>query len=285
MQNRITRRMLPFLWAPLIALLFAGCSGSGAAVIDPLVDEGEPRPGSASTILFQDDFERYDGSCQSLVTVGRWATSDDNCSTPSSSVITTPDATGSLGTATGIGGHSARWNWPVSTSEQFYILEHPVSGFSGRQPEYFSYDYRAPNFVYVGAYPRVGKKMFLLLVGDGQTGRVTINPWEWGLQQSNGVHLNPTFDQWPAGLTSQDAYAAYLTNGQWHRYTIMRLPESSNGAMDGMIRIWVDGYIVVNWTQVGTFTGNTAAIDLAGTFNGGSSKAQTEYYDNVIAWR
>jgi len=37
--------------------------------------------------------------------------------------------------------------------------------------------------------------------------------------------------------------------------------------------------------HAGTFTGNTAAIDLAGTFNGGSSKAQTEYYDNVIAWR
>ena len=47
-----------------------------------------------------------------------------------------------------------------------------------------------------------------------------------------------------------------------------------------MIRIWVDGYLVVNWTQVGTFTGNTSAIDLAGTF-----KAQIEYNDNVIAWR
>ena len=251
----------------------------------PPGDVAEPRPGAGSTIVFQDDFERYDGTCQSLVTIGHWATSDENCNNPGSSVITTPDGTGSLGTPTGIGGRSARWNWPISTTEQFYILDRSVSGFSGRQPEYFTYDYRAPNFVYVGAYPRVGKKMFLLIVGDGSTGRVTINPSAWGLQQSNGVHLNPTFDQWPTGLTSEAAFLAYLTNGQWHRYTIMRLPESSNGAMDGMIRIWVDGYLVVNWTQVGTYTGNTSGIDLAGTFNGGSSKAQTEYYDNVIVWR
>jgi len=47
----------------------------------------------------------------------------------------------------------------------------------------------------------------------------------------------------------------------------------------------VDGYLVVNYTAAGTFTGNTSTIDLAGTFNGGSSILQTEYYDNVIAWR
>ena len=250
----------------------------------PPVGSTEPRPTSSSTLLFRDDFERYDGSCHSLIALGGWATSDPNCG-GSAANMTTPTGVGSLGTATGIGGHALRIVWPVSTSEQFFIAEHPVPGFSGRQPEYFSYDYRAPGFVYVAAYPRVGKKMFLLLIGGGQTGRVTINPTEWGMLQSNGVHLNPDFDYYPAGITSKAGYTAYLTNGQWHRYTIMRLPETSNGAMDGQVRMWVDGYLVVDYQHAGTYTGNTSTIDVAGTFNGGSSVLQTEYYDNVTAWR
>lgn len=246
--------------------------------------DAEPRPTATSTFIFRDDFERYDGSCRALTAIGAWATSDDNCSNTTAN-ITTPTDAGSTGSPTTIVGRALRIAWPISTSEQFYIAEHPVSGFSGRQPEYFSYDYRAPGFVYVGAYPRVGKKMFLLLVGGSQTGRVTINPTEWGMLQSNGVHLNPDFDHYPPGITSKAAYTAYLTDGRWHRYTLMRLPESSNGAMDGLIRLWVDGYLVVDYQRAGTYIGNTSSIDVAGTFNGGSSKMQVEYYDNVVAWR
>ncbi|HKO10962.1 MAG TPA: hypothetical protein VJV22_03275, partial [Acidobacteriaceae bacterium] len=89
----------------------------------------------------------------------------------------------------------------------------------------------------------------------------------------------------PAGLADEDAYLAYLTNGQWHRYTIMRLPETRDGALDGALRVWVDGYLVVDRQHLGTYAAETNDVILAGTFNGGSSVNQTEYYDSVVMWR
>jgi len=277
------RFALPMLPAQLVWCFACTDAAARAHVLDT---NREPQPGPSSTIVFQDDFERYDGTCRSMDAQGPWNTSSGTCTSDPNEVISAPDNTGYAGDANGVGGRSARFAWPVSSEEQFYPLEAPLSGLGGRgQAEYFSFWYKAPNFIYRADFPRVGKKMFILFVGDGSEGRVTINPSAFSIQPSKGAKVDAEFDRWPTGITSEDAFLAYLTDGRWHRYTIMRLPETRDRAGDGALRMWVDGYLVIDRRNFGTYAARTASILLAGTFNGGSSKVQTEYYDNIVVWR
>ncbi|HKO15637.1 MAG TPA: hypothetical protein VJU87_05320 [Gemmatimonadaceae bacterium] len=48
--------------------------------------------------------------------------------------------------------------------------------------------------------------------------------------------------------------------------------------------MWVDGYLVVDRQHLGTYAAETNDVILAGTFNGGSSVNQTEYYDSIVVW-
>ena len=235
-------------------------------------------------VLFQDDFESYDGTCLSMDLQGPWNTSSGTCDSDPNGVISSPNGTGYAGDVNGVGGRSARFIWPISTTEQFYPLEAVIGGQTGAT-EYYTYWYKAPNFIYRAAYPRVGKKMFLLFVGDGSVGRVTINPSAFSIQPSNAGKVDSEFDHWPAGITNEDAFLTWLTDGRWHRYTLMRKPESSDGAGDGALMMWVDGYLVIDRQNFGTYAARTGSILLAGTFNGGSSQVQTEYYDQVVVWR
>lgn len=284
--------MLPLLLSlrhlPLLLCLACSTASSSAEVVG---SDQEPQPTASSTIILRDDFESYDGTCRSMDVSGggRWRTSSGSCGTDPNGVISSPDGTGYAGDVSGVGGRSARWNWPVSTQEQFFPLEASVRGFKGRGGgEYYSFWYRAPRFVYRTSFPRLGKKLFLLFPANRSShgaGRVTINPSEFSILQSNGVKIDAQFDHWPAGVPSEDAFLAYLTDGRWHRYTVMRIPETRDRAMNGALRVWVDGYLVVERGRLGTFAAPTESVLLGGTFNGGSSRVQSEYIDDVVAWR
>jgi hypothetical protein len=276
--QRLAQSALP------IALSLGIACGSAKTPTDILVDEGEPQLEASSTIVFQDDFESYDGTCLSMDMQGPWNTSSGTCDSNPNGVISSPNGTGYAGDVNGVGGRSARWIWPISTTEQFYPIEAVIGGQTGAT-EYYTYWYKAPNFIYRAAYPRVGKKMFILFVGDGSVGRVTINPSAFSIQPSNAAKVDSEFDHWPAGITTEDAFLTWLTDGQWHRYTILRKPESRDGAGDGALLMWVDGYLVIDRQNFGTYSARTSSILLAGTFNGGSSKVQTEYYDHIVVWR
>jgi len=87
----------------------------------------------------------------------------------------------------------------------------------------------------------------------------------------------------------------HLTDGDWHRITIERKTSTSDGANDGAFRVWLDGVKIIDGTTGRNFplgvpattslflgSDGVQSFTLASTFNGGSSRAQSEYYDNII---
>ena len=249
--------------------------------------EDEPQPGAASVIVFEDDFESYDGGCWSLIPFGGgpWATNrGTHCTDDPNNIISTPDGEGYVGSPTATGGRVVRWNWPESTSEQHYILGKSVDFPGAGVPEYFSFYYRTSvGFVYRTKSPRVGKKHFLIWP-DGGLGRWTNGTKGWSLLQSNGEKIDSDWDVFPDGLTADQYEQQYINDGRWHHYTYERTPESVTGALDGRVRVWMDGLLVLDRQNLGTFAQAAGQITLAGTFNGGSSKNQQEYFDNFVSW-
>jgi hypothetical protein len=221
-----------------------------------------------NTQAFYDDFERYNDAA-GLKSAG-WA-------------LTTgadPYLEFTAGSGNG-GGKSLGVHW--TTGNGWLGGEKALSGQPGRV-QYVSWDYRAPDFAYVGPDPdQQGIKFFL--INNGTTNRITLGlntAMDVGMTQSNGVYLWVQPSRTPWG--SQLATIQRLTDGGWHRVTVKRTQESSYGAMDGAIELWVDGEKLFDLQRIGTGTMSIEEFEIAGTFNGGSPKDQREYYDNVRVW-
>ena len=75
-----------------------------------------------------------------------------------------------------------------------------------------------------------------------------------------------------------------IIDGNWHRFTVKRTAESSSGARNGAIELWMDGEKLFDLQNIGTSAQGIINLELAGTLNGGSSVNQKEYYDNVRVW-
>jgi hypothetical protein len=250
-----------------------GVTGSASlsvtAPLPPPPPGSEPiyTPGSNGQSFF-DDFERYSDAAS--LKGGGWA-------------ITTgadPYLEFTAGSGNG-GGKALGFHWTAGNG--WLGAEHAMSSQPGRVG-YVSWDYRAPDFQYVGASPaQQGIKFFI--VNNGTSNRITIGlntAVDIGMVQSNGVYLwvQPTLTPWG----SQLATVQRLTDGGWHRLTLRRTKESSNGAMDGALELWIDGEKLFDLQRIGTGTMSIEEIMLAGTFNGGSPKDQREWYDNVRIW-
>ncbi len=289
---------------PAAQNLTATASGLPAVTFTATAISDEPQPTASSVIWFEDDFESYT-DCQSMEKAngGKW---DAVCS---GGIVSPAANTGYLGDPTSVGGRSAEFDWPQSDTEQFAPLTgNPAGSTPGNGVSTFiSYYYRAPNFVYVGPFPRLEKKHLLINLAFEQGITVVIGrnlefaegaklvKFEWTVMQTNGLRIFDHETQvgpWGASPGTID----YVTNGDWHRITIERKSESSAGAGDGAFRIWLDGVKIIDGTTgrqapsipattaILTGNGGVSNFQLASTFNGGSPQNQQDYYDNVIVW-
>lgn len=276
---RKSERLTTWL-ASFSLLVTASCGGSSiSAVKTP--DGSEPQfVVGVSHEVFVDDFASYtDGPSFNTAPGGQnWALSGPLAQ------LSAPASSGPNGT-----GRSAQLVWHIG--DGWLILDHGVASQSSRVA-YVSYDYKAPNFIYGTVFPQEGKKHVLL--NNGETQRITIafgmgvdnyaGAQSMGIEmtETNGNYLFTHPDQMPWG--DQNGTVVHVTDGNWHHITVKRTAESANGARDGAIELWMDGQKLFNLQNAGTGTQGIDNITLAGTFNGGSPREQTEYYDNIRIW-
>ena len=88
---------------------------------------------------------------------------------------------------------------------------------------------------------------------------------------------------------------AALADGAWHRVTMHLRRETAPGAGDGLIRVWIDGILIMD------YDGETAAspafhqvftrtmpvfnpIQYQSTFNAGAPQAQSRWFDDFLVW-
>jgi hypothetical protein len=273
-----------------ITATIEGVSGNSVATCtvstssDPVFVQG------TSTLMFSEDWSTINYTCcQDTIFLGGWARSPTGCGIDNTNdVITIPTGQGYGGTPTSRSGKCARWNWPTDTNEQFFVLSHSAgTNPSGQTPVNFQFWYRAmPGFVYKTTFPRVGKKHFLIWPNgtDGSQGRWTNGVKGWSYNISNGSPITSDWDQFPNGLTADQFETTYINDGNWHRYTYQRIPETANGAANGAIRVWCDGLKVLERTNFGTWALGVDLVQVAGTFNGGSSQNQDEFFDEFRFW-
>jgi hypothetical protein len=53
-----------------------------------------------------------------------------------------------------------------------------------------------------------------------------------------------------------------INDGQWHQYTTAVRPNSAPGARDGVVRLWIDGVLVVDLSAAGVLAGRTDTSEL-----------------------
>ena len=88
---------------------------------------------------------------------------------------------------------------------------------------------------------------------------------------------------------------AALADGAWHRISIQIRRETSPGAGNGLIRVWIDGTLIMDYDgensaspafhQVYTRTMSMYnPIQYQSTFNAGAPKAQSRWFDDLLMW-
>ena len=120
----------------------------------------------------------------------------------------------------------------------------------------------------------------------------------WGLFIDNieaGSSLKGTIE-YPQHLAIGTKDPTSLGDAAWHRITVRTRKQSAIDAGDGIIQMWVDGVLVMNYdgtdatslayhkVYIMTVAGQYSPFDLAGVFNAGSPQAQSRWYDNVRFW-
>ncbi len=283
---------------PLMRVLAVALAGSALAAPIPF-GPSEPHPGPSSTMVFHDNFEEYNTVADMKVANG----GNYVFNTAGYDHISVCTACGYGGSTTSRTGKAAEWFWPTSTIEQDEIMEKDNFAFPAapsQAPEYFSFMYRtSPGFVYHTVSPRVGKKHFLLIRPGSLGARITNYGSGWSLMQTNGVKIDPNtyhlslapqpgdlnFSAWGLQVGDRDGFERQvLSDGNWHRFTYERVPETVDAAMNGSYLVWIDGNLVANYSDLGDGAGPTAIVQIFGTFNGGSSQDQYEWFDNFSAW-
>lgn len=73
-----------------------------------------------------------------------------------------------------------------------------------------------------------------------------------------------------------------LPPGTWHRLTMFLERESSLGAGDGVVRVWVDGALVIDRDRAATGTAPFAGVRYPTTLKGGGSRPQARWLDEVV---
>jgi len=265
---------------------------------------GEPFPSDPGmNVVLNDSFEY--ANCNEWAS-SIWDVSAADCG----NVLKTTSGTGYVGTSSGLGGRSVFLDWPASSSSQFYpVSTNALSTPGNGKSTFFRYYYRAPGFIYVGSFPRIEKKHFLTNVGQDSGFQIRIGrsleippigkpvKFEWALKQSDGSGII-TDTQTSTGPWGQHPGTInYLTDGDWHRITIERKSETSDGVGDGAFRVWLDGVKIIDGTtgehfpvgqpastSLAMWSAGVTFVEFASTMNGGSSKDQQEYYDDLVVW-
>lgn len=138
-------------------------------------------------------------------------------------------------------------------------------------------------------------------------GQLATLSWNISLAPQVTDTINKVSDTLPAGgcagaerikqylaLGSKDPQS--IADGALHRVTIFILKESGDQVGDGIVRMWVDGTIVINYngsdptdpayhqTYTRTNVGTAAPIAFPTVLNAGSQQLQSQWFDNVLVW-
>src|SRR4029077_2121205 len=131
-------------------------------------------------------------------------------------------------------------------------------------------------------------KIFFLM-GSGSTDELIIQlegPSPWGIEvqaecNTDNSHLtNVTCGSSPGTclLHGNIAHPA-VALGQWHRIELLVGQSTSPSSRDGIVRWWMDGVLIGDYTAVNFPTGNWIQAEISPTWGGGSnSKTEQDYY-------
>jgi hypothetical protein len=124
--------------------------------------------------------------------------------------------------------------------------------------------------------------------------------WDFTINGEPGSRLPATegkgyYRQYLADGGGVDLRPARLGDGQWHRVTWRIRRETSVDAGDGVIQLWVDGQLLMDYVgsdpsnpayrQVHTRTMPFRIIQYQTVLNRGAPQAQSRWYDDVTIWR
>lgn len=73
-----------------------------------------------------------------------------------------------------------------------------------------------------------------------------------------------------------------LQQGTWHRLTMLLGRETSVGGGDGVVRVWVDGALVIDRDRASTGTAPFAGVRYPTTLKSGGARAQSRWLDEVV---
>lgn len=73
-----------------------------------------------------------------------------------------------------------------------------------------------------------------------------------------------------------------LTQNEWHRVTLAVRRESSVGGGDGLLRLWIDGAIVLDVQAASTGTAPFSSLRYPTSLRTGASRAQSRWVDDVV---
>ena len=265
------RAGLAMFSVPITLLVVAACSASTDQVMSPLpLDIHEPvYVAGQNTSLFFDDFESY--TTGSSFQTNDWAPHDVT-------LLSAPAGTGYGG------GKAAQISWLAGTTGSGMDRSVPTTG-EGRVA-ILTFMYRTSSGFQVD---NIGKKYAIMNLGDPD--RVTTGLTGSGGQGAWDLLISGYFGGSQDIFASPDAQpitdisvGQYVTNGSWHRVTIRRTQSSSGHLPDGSIEIWIDGVKTHNLTGLMLGTQPIFNIEFSGTWNNGSPKAQTEWFDDVRVW-
>ncbi len=132
-------------------------------------------------------------------------------------------------------------------------------------------------------------------VSVGAGGAVLWGVWQDNLETSSTVAANnPTYPQHLA-IGTKDPNA--IADGAWHRITVRSRKQSGVDVGDGIIQMWVDGVLVMNYdgtdssspayhkVYVSSNAGMYQPFAVAGIFNGGAPQLQSRWLDRFRFWR
>lgn len=300
---KVVKRVLAVLWltgcsalAPLPDAGSPGVDGGGPgrdagpedAGVEVGFDAGPAEPTFSSAILYRDDFESHAGltslrATYPILAERRGALDLDTSVAAAGTKSLRIDyaADGGCDDAEVFVGKLVSGDVPEVVASWRFRLS---SGFLFLQP--------ASHCGGAGA----GSTEWLLTRPGDAAGRITLEvsaePEHPALGAPSSVGWRLGVDDAFAQAPRRAVYAQHLrvaTHGPlslpqdaWHRATLAVTRESTVGGADGVLRLWIDGAIVIDRQRVSTGTAPIASLRYPTTLRAGASRPQTRWVDEVV---
>lgn len=135
-----------------------------------------------------------------------------------------------------------------------------------------------------------GSVEFVLTRPADPSGRITL---EISAEAENPVRIGTPGIGWRVGVNDafptaprRAVYAApgalALAQDEWHRVTLAVSRESSVGQGDGVLRMWIDGAIVLELDDASTGTAPFTSMRYPTVLRAGASRSQSRWLDDVV---